>query len=141
MATLNPPVSPPEEPGWHPEPDHDAADTAALYPIAAQPPPSQRSDRRRVQVPPRRTPSTRAPIRNCFALMNGWYLANCVLREWLVFIRKSHRSYCALFFQFSSSFLPTGFLSTVWPIQGRVSPWCAAGWCAGFGGLRVSCPA
>ncbi len=27
MATLNPPVSPPEEPGWHPEPDHDATDT------------------------------------------------------------------------------------------------------------------
>ena len=39
MATLNPPVSPPEDPGWHPEPDHDAADTAPLYPIAAQPPP------------------------------------------------------------------------------------------------------
>ena len=39
MATLNTPVSPPEEPAWHPEPDHDAADTAALYPIAAQPPP------------------------------------------------------------------------------------------------------
>lgn len=41
MATLNPPVSPPEEPGWHPEPDQDAADTAALYPIAAQPPPKR----------------------------------------------------------------------------------------------------
>jgi hypothetical protein len=41
MATLNPPVSPPEEPGWHPEPDHDATDTGALYPIAAQPPPKR----------------------------------------------------------------------------------------------------
>jgi hypothetical protein len=35
MATLNPPVSPPEELGRHPEPDHDAGALSAIIAAGA----------------------------------------------------------------------------------------------------------